>query len=86
MMDRLELTGLVATFAQDEDTASSRDGEHYQDLTVELIYQGTFKEGPYISIKTDRWSVDDPDELKVILRQVLDAAKVVGGTETAVPI
>ena len=76
---RPELTGLKAHFYQEEDTASDRpDSDLAQSLEIELVYQAGFNDGPYFVIKTERWAINDSEELVRLIQKTAEAARVAG--------
>lgn len=66
------LDSMKFTFGQNEDT-SGRSGVMYQSIEVEAIRMDDPKEGDagcYFVISTDRWAVNDANELSDIIRRV----------------
>lgn len=65
---------LKATFAQDEDTSTTRDGFEQQEIEVETVHiagadHADGNPDRYWSIKTDRWAFSNLDELVALLKK-----------------
>ena len=59
---------LEAKFEQPEDTASPRDGEPFQHITIETN-NGNGDDHVYYAIMTDRWAFNDIAELVELLKR-----------------
>lgn len=68
---------LVMEFSQEEDTATTRDGQPVQVLRVEVCASLGVAETGYFAISTDRWAIDDVEDFIAILRHVAKAAGMV---------
>lgn len=68
---------LVMEFSQEEDTATTRDGQTIQTLRVEVCASLDLARTGYFAISTERWAIDDVEEFVAILRHVAKAAGMV---------
>lgn len=57
---------VVVTYSQEEDT-SGRSGVQHQNIELEMIRVDGGDDGFYTTIKTDRWAINDANELKALL-------------------
>ena len=80
------ISAMSITYTQAEDTCG-RIGEDVQFLTIEAVPMdeaNDYKEGSrpeaYYTLKTDRWAVDDPNEVGVILNDFINRHKMVTDT------
>lgn len=80
------ISAMSITYTQSEDTCG-RVGEDAQFLTVEAVpmdESGEYKEGvrpeAYYTLKTDRWAVDEPEDIGIILNDFINRHKMVTNT------
>lgn len=65
---------VVVTYSQEEDT-SGRSGIEHQHIELEMVRVDEGDEGFYTVIKTDRWALNDPEELKTLLEDFTKRCK-----------
>lgn len=80
------ISAMSITYTQGEDTCG-RTGEDQQYLTVEAVPMDdtdSYKEGArpeaYYTLQTDRWAIDEPEDLSVIINDFINRHKMVTDT------
>lgn len=67
-----ELIGIKATYTQNKDTNSDKYGDNYIELSMGDICYGR----GYIVIKTDRWAIDDTQEIIDLVEDFKERCKI----------
>ena len=62
----IQLRKLSATYCQEGDCA--QDGCDDQELVIETANGGTCEDDIFFVIKTDRWAINDPNDIAVIMK------------------
>jgi hypothetical protein len=65
---------VAVTYSQDEDT-SGRSGIKFQNIHLEMIRVDDSDDGFYVVMNTERWAINDADELRSIIEDFTKRCK-----------
>jgi len=66
-MNEPEIQTMSVTFVQDGNTLGTTQRD--EELTINLEFQLSEKEGPFFVLKTEGWSFDDIGELESLIKR-----------------